>query len=338
MNGLIGAWFRTGIASYRELGEGMAWAMIQQRLKHVNRPEPPQLESPLRPFLTTSKLDYRSLFLIPNATIETFTVLMEEYRKHRKHEELLDLYQTLEKAKVAPNTYFMNQILMSETKHTQDKFAKDTYLTLVGRGGVHPDCETFLILWKIMKWNSGKVPAHRLPFFGLRELFAEMIRRAPAIGFWDEDARELYNTVVLCFAASNDQVGLAIALRAMQRRFDMLPNEITARQILLQLASFKDNSKKKLIVTRVEANLKPLTTLLRTLTTARIEFLASQGVVFNDLNKQTKMEESLTLIIDLLVYLQERRMEEHGGSTAVGRLYRLAAVEMGVPQSVPLGL
>lgn len=342
-NGLIGAWLRSGTLNNRQLAEDMAWSMIARRLEFVKARQQrvKSLLAPLRVAMGTNQPagSYKTatLNLTPRATMETFSILVAHYVKGQKSEQLMDLYSTLAKAKIPPDTYFLNTVLSAEPKMSLD--TKGIYYRLI-RDGVEPGMETFLHLWHNLRQR--RMQRHiRQTFFNTRELFAEMMswaHKKPEI-FQDGLPEDIYNLVISCFGLEDDQAGTAVALRAMQRYFKAYPTDNTARHILLQITSvgvFTSARRRRLnLNSGSKERLLQVTQVLQQLRSHRIEALAQLGIVYEELQEQAKAEEALALLTDFLRIIEQKRLGSDGRQDNLVALSREAANQMGVPDCVP---
>ncbi len=351
VNGLIGAWLRTGKARNHTLAEDTAWMMIQERLKVVeNRRTRSVLSYPLRGVDWDDKPATKLLSHHPQATIETFTLLIEDYRRRQKHDRMRDLLKTLEQAEIRPNTDFMNQLMRLKTEIPQH-YAWDTYTYFTQTQGVQPDFDTYGQLWFLTKrvvdpnLNPAQYPkiVKEIPNTDVpRLLFAEMAKWAPKLTSKGRRLpRELYDMIILSFSLAQDQPGTAVALRALQRHFKMFPNEDTVRTIVYQLARTglenKKNEYGRSVRRRVRFSVKKspvarervaqVTKLLEGFKARRVDELLQQGVIFDQLGRVERLEESLILMTNLLRHVTQIRMEE---GQDVAELFQTAAREMGV--------
>lgn len=342
MNGLIGALYRTGTVRNQTIAEDMAWKMIAARLQFVEQREVPSgLKEPLRAVKGVGKDGVKNLFLAPRATIETFSILVQQYRRRQMQERLVDLFHTLKKAQIPPNTVFMNQLIMVDTKSHQSQWAWDTYLSLVQTYRVQPDFETYDFLWHLMKRATDPVSkGSTRPFTSTRSLFAEMTKRASDLNRVDKMPQELYNDIILCFCLAEDQVGTAVALRALQHRFGLYPSEDTVRSVVLQLARLRHRNAAGSRPKRLDLNkatkdrIAQVTEVLVAFKDKRTEDLLEQGIEFGALSEQEKLEESLLLLSNLLRFVYHSKMSGLD-APSVEEVSRLAAEQMGVPDCDP---
>jgi pentatricopeptide repeat protein len=343
MNGLIGAWLRQGTEGTRILAEDMAWTMIQSRIDFVKSREAAyNLIAPLQVIETYDRRSSKSLTLIPSATSETFAILIEQYRRRQKPELVVDLCKALRNARIRPSTYFMNELLLCDSRAHRLGWVWDTYYSLSKETGVRPDFDTYEILWTLIK----KVSAHThaaskqsTSFPPCRRLFADMVER----GSKDDLPREIYNLVILSFSLTLDQAGTAVALRALQRNFGMYPDEETAHIIVKQLArlgltnELGDTPRRlNLRSSETRKRIHNVTRILEKFRVQRVEVLAEQGIVFDELKGDAKAEEFLLLLSDLLRYVAQARIaaeQRHNFNAAIAS--KTAAEQMGVPDCVP---
>ena len=240
----------------------------------------------------------------------------------------------------------MNQLLRTDMRAHQRKWAWDTYNSLVNGQKVSPDLETFACLWHISKKTADpilNVDRNRLGFPSCRVLFAEMMKHSSSLRTKQEHfPQDLYEEIILTFGLMDDQAGTAVALRALQQRFDVYPAVGTARSIVLQLARVGHKNAAGFRSRRLNLNremkerVAQVSKVLASFKTRRVEALAQEGVKFEELEGRALFEESLQLLSDLLRYVAQMRLD--GGAavvSGVSELSQRAAEEMGVPDCVP---
>lgn len=320
----------------------MAWKMIATRIEFVEqRAIQSELKSPLRAVKVGGRQGQRSIFLIPKATIETFSILVQQYRRRQKQDRLVDLFRTLKKAQIPPNTTFMNQLIMVDAKSHQSQWAWDTYTSLVDNYGVDPDFETFQSLWHLMKRATDPISkgSHR-SFATCRSLFSEMAKRAPLLNRGEKMPRELYDEIVLCFSLAEDQVGTAVALRALQQTFKVYPDEQTVRTIVLQLARLglrnsAGSRPRRLDLNKAsKARIAQVTAVMASFKEQRTDDLLQQGIKFDGLSEEARLEESLLLLSHMLHYVYRAKMAGLSAPSS-SEMSKIAAAQMGVPDSDP---
>ncbi|KAG0650716.1 hypothetical protein D0Z07_2712 [Hyphodiscus hymeniophilus] len=350
VNGLVGAWLRTGKPKYHELAEDTCWRMIEARLEYFeNRDTRPELSFPLRSVNMGVKPGYKSVWHYPRATVETFSILIMDYRRRQRQDRLKDLMKALELARIQPNNFLMNQIMMMDSATVPNFQPWDTYTSLTRTRGVHPDFDTFGYLWHLTKRavdpNSNpaqfpKVVENVQNLAVPRLMIAEMAFWADKLNRRNKLPRKLYDAIILTFSLAQDHVGTAITLRLLQRHFHMFPNEDTVRTVVLQLARSglknEDHPRRRRLAVRkspvVKDRVVQVTKLLEGFKARRVAELSRQGIVFEELSEVVRLEETLSLMTHLLRHVTQVRVEE---GHDVDELFEIAAKDMGVPECVP---
>jgi hypothetical protein len=349
MNGLIGAWYRTKSGKNQALADEAAQQMIAARIEFVRERQNPVGSEGLAPKIRVEKYptkhNYRSIYpLMPRATIETFSILIEHYRKRRRDDLLGKLFNDLREAKVRPSTFFMNEMILSHAQSKKASTAWKDYLLLTNVHSVHPDFATFEALWLLERRASDPVTRNSYQGFGTcRELFYEMIKHFEHLTHKETMTRDLYESTILGFAFADDHPGLAVALRALQHLFNMYPNEQTARTIVLHLtrvglkneAGFRP--RRLNIKASTKDRIKQVTEVLTAFKQRRTKVLLEQGIVFEEMDNQSKVEEALLLMTNLLRYITQARLvnNENIGYSSAEEGSMIAARNMGVPECNP---
>jgi hypothetical protein len=350
VNGLIGAWFRQGTEKSRVLAEDMAWRMIKERLEFVKQRDLGyKLQGPIRTVPSKDLPDTKSINLTPPATIETFIILIEQYRRRQKQDRLSDLFDSFKQTKIQPNTIFMNQLLSLDTKSNRVDWAADTYVSLTSNGNVRPDLDTVSILWTIMKKIADPVHGSWKPskplFRSCRQLFAETIKHVSSLGKErPSKLRELYELIILSFGHELDQAGTAVALSALRHEFGIFPNEQTTRTIVLQIARLGILNEAGIRPRRLDPSssstkerVVSVTKILQKFKEDRVKALLDQGIVFEDLKGDARSEEMMSILLDMLRYVVEVKNtgKASESSTNSSNESRRAAEKMGVPDFDP---
>lgn len=344
VNGIIGAWIREGTESSLAKAEDMAWRMINARLKLV-RDRNARKEIPPGGSLRI-KAHARASTQMPAATIETFCILIQRYRRRARTNELLALFDTLRKAEVQPNTYFMNELLDMDSKSQRGDWAWMTYLSLAEKG-VRPDYQTFTTLWhhscKVSKGvvKKGENKAVKYPKPAI--IFQEMVKNKDELLRRNEPfPRELYDFIIFAFSLKEDQAGSAVALMALQKHFNAPVKEETARTVVLQLTRLGQQNESgykprrlKLKTAASKARISKVTKMFGEFKQRRDEFLLSQGRSYESLSQEEKLDEARIVLSDLLRYAFETSTasEEREILTAP-EVSKRTAQDMGVPDCV----
>ncbi|ELR10500.1 hypothetical protein VC83_04796 [Pseudogymnoascus destructans] len=354
LNGIIGAWFRTGSAENQKKGTTMAWKMIAARLEFVryrSHRYTSNLEGPVRArFDQTSKDDFirpSSIAVSAQASLETFSVLIHHYQQLGQKDRVQELLGAIKAAEIKPNTAFLNSLLELGTAMHHRPWVWSLYVRFVEQERVVPSQYTFALLWKSMKDHVDPlINRSKAGYPSPRFLFAEMNKSST----WKNEklAREMYDQIILCFGLADDQIGTAVALRAMQRLYGMYPNEATVRSIVLQIAKAGVKNVAGYRPRRLNLNkdtqrrISDVGKVLKTLKDDRTKQLQDQGIDVEAMSKEDKSEESLKLLCLLLRSTMEVRMASEAselrmeaGVGGVDYLARSAAQEMGVPENLP---
>lgn len=318
MNGLIGAWLRNGTEKSQIMAEELAWKMIQARVDFVReRDRLPAHNSLFRAIYTSDKPDNKPVLHTPLATMETFTILIQQYRRRQKSELFGELFDALEQTRIPIDTKFMNELLWIDTKGHHKGWVWQTYQSLMNSKAAAPDFTTYAILWQNMKKQEDPVigkkvttPSQNYP--DVRNLFADMVVRTKKLKEKEVMPRELYDLIVQCLSYSQNLTATAVALRALQKHFNMVPNVQTARTIVLQLARLglvvpHGGDRRILGYSTAQERIAEVTKVMGLLKQRRIETIKDQGAIYQDLGENGKEEESLTLLLELLQYAHDSR-------------------------------
>ncbi|KAH7364580.1 hypothetical protein BKA65DRAFT_491657 [Rhexocercosporidium sp. MPI-PUGE-AT-0058] len=338
VNGLIGAWFREGSEKSRTLAEDMAWRMIRARTDFVQQRS--NLAPSLRFVKSTDLPSFRAPSLTPPATIETFCILVSQYRRRQKADRMTDLFEAFQKSGIPPNTAFMNELLLTNRRAHDKKSALETYQTATEEQGVTPDFNTYKVLWALLKKDVDPIRGPNRPessdrYEMCRNLFADMISKLPRSST-ETFPQDLYRLIVQTFSLAQDLTGTAVALRALQQHFKIYPDPETARIVVLQLARLGLKNELGVEPARLNPDLSmtreriaTVTTILQQFKDQRVEALLQQGIKFNELQGKALMEEPLVLLSELLRFAE--RQVALDGSESTAQKSKAAAQVMGVP-------
>ncbi|KAH8156588.1 hypothetical protein CIB48_g11658 [Xylaria polymorpha] len=254
VNGLIGAWLRSGVADNVQKADDVAWAMINTRIQFVE--------------LRRRKLDLPSMSLYqcgdgwPRATLETFSLLAESYLERGLAAKMDPLWESFQEAEITPDSFFLNQLLFSLLPEGKGDAVLPTYQEMFNRFSLKPDSHTFMALWQALPANRFTRVTQRdlnVEASRTRALFAEMIKHASI--FKSKDGMEmdefLARNILHSFRKIRDHAGLLLAYRALRRIFGYNPPDMVVFEILIgtldlaRLAKRKEGSK----LIRARANL-----------------------------------------------------------------------------------
>ncbi|KAH6709637.1 hypothetical protein BKA61DRAFT_738629 [Leptodontidium sp. MPI-SDFR-AT-0119] len=338
LNGLIGAWFREGSEKSRVMAENMAWRMIKARTDFVQQRS---YLDPLIRFVESTDLPSSvSLSLTPPATIETFCVLISQYRRRQKADRMTDLFEAFQKSGIPPNTAFMNELLLTNRRAHDKKSALETYQIATEEQGVAPDFNTYKVLWGLLKKDVDPLRGPNRPgssdrYGRCRNLFADMISKLSRSSN-ETFPEDLYRSIVQTFSLAQDLTGTAVALCALQRRFEAYPDPETARIVVLQLARLGLKNELGVEPARLNTDLSmtreriaTVTSILQQFKDQRVEALLQKGIKFDELEGNALKEEPLILLSELLRFAERQVALE--GSESTAEKSKLAAEAMGVP-------
>lgn len=348
MNGLIGAWVREGSQDSLQKAEELAWKMIDARIKYATeRTLMSGLAPPLRTVTVQGNDGINSLFKVPFATMETFTILLQQYRRRQRAEKFPALFDAVNQAQLPIDTVFINELLWLDTRERHKGWVWQTYQSLMNRKATRPDYVTFTILWQNMKKQEDPVIGRKSKvssdnFTTCRLLFNDMIHRTAYLREKGREfRRELYELVILSFCYSQDVEGTAVALQALQKYYNIYPNVDTARSVIVQLARLDlvvqyGQDRRLLRNAGGRQRVEEVTQIFEVLKERRKEVLKEQGLIFEELSPELKREESLVMLLELLRYAFDARrgnniLTESSSRVAATR----AAAEMGVPGCNP---
>jgi hypothetical protein len=233
LNGLIGAWQRSGATDNLQKADSMAWDMVKSRIDFVrSRQRLTSVAGPLRLVSVDSTPDTHTL---PAATLETFSLLAENYRLRRLHDRMEELWDAFQEAEISPDAFMMNQLMESYSQFGNIQEAQNLYRSLVVDRGIKPDPYTFMALWKMLGVNRlHVVPEHQSnsEVSAARETFSEMVKFASIFkqeGLDGQLARKILHT----FRRLDDKLGLVVALRGLKDVFGFLPPELLVLELLM---------------------------------------------------------------------------------------------------------
>ncbi|KAL6887893.1 hypothetical protein GGI43DRAFT_417322 [Trichoderma evansii] len=232
LNGLIGAWQRSGSAENFEKADALGWQMVESRLRFVTRRKSHSDDSNGN----DAPLSEPALMSIPRATIETFSLLAENYRMRNLHERLETLWNAFREAQISPDAFMMNQLLESLIQEGQPQEAMALYQSLIENSKVAPDPYTFSALWKTLGANRYHMimdPATQAKEAeATRAMFKETVKHKDvfqADGIDGQLARKILHT----FRRLQDNAGFLVALTVFKETFRFLPPETLVMEMVL---------------------------------------------------------------------------------------------------------
>ncbi|KAL1882707.1 hypothetical protein VTK73DRAFT_1227 [Phialemonium thermophilum] len=324
VNGLIGAWLRSETAENVGRAEDLAWAMIQSRLVFVKlRQREALLEWPMKLSIADSDQS-PGLRFVPKATLETFCLMAENYRRRGLYKEMERLWAAFGEAEIATNSFMMNQLIESFIQNGEAEKATDFYRSMTQEHHIRPDAYTFLALYKSLSVNRLLVKYDELveqDIVMARQFFRDMVHYP-----WQFDSETIYEqlprSILHSFLKLGDYGGLLAACRAMQKLFDFAPSEALLVELAAGSTALRSPNRRntKLLL---EAS-----RLIEILLEQRHAALELDGRSLQSLAAKDKARE-LGLVLEQLILRKAQVREEE-----LRPLYETAAREMGVDQVV----
>ncbi len=311
LNGIIGAWLRSGKPDYEKKAEQLGWGMIHERLDFVSRrsgqniSRDAELQAP-----SDTRVSMHIKRTVCPATIETFSLLLLSYERRGmlKHVQILRDY--LSRAQISPNAYFMNHLIYAELRHGRLENARKIYLSMTHT--VSPDLETFAALWDCEKAHLNRlsrISTHKFPL--PRRLLCEMMTWYSKLSSKRSEevskafSKDLYDQIVRCFCLAHDLEGTLVALYALKESFGFSPDQDTARMITLQVTSMGTSESRASGRRRTrlsshphhKANIGRMSRVLELLIEQREQVLQDRGIIVDEAGQ---IEEQLYLVAELV--------------------------------------
>ena len=342
VNGIIGAWLRSGQSANKAKAEQLGWAMIQQRLKTISKRQ----DKSSNPLIgaeagTYVRIPTQVQRVVPSATIETFSLLLLHYERRSNHDAVRALKHYLGLAGISPNSYFMNHLLYAELRHGQHQSAWQTYQRM--RLSVKPDLETFACLWDCEKAHLDKLSIHATDDFpGPRKIFRDLVEWYVGLGkrnqasVCQDFSDELYNQIIRCMCLAKDLEGTLVALYGLQNLFRFLPNEETLRMIPMQVARIglerpQMTSRRRRArlseLTGSKARIADVSKVFDLVVEQRIEALNRDGIKLEECSVERQNEEQVHILAEFLQVVMRRNIQD--GET-IDAAIRAAKDEMGL--------
>ncbi|KAI1661419.1 hypothetical protein F4813DRAFT_347483 [Daldinia decipiens] len=226
VNGLIGAWLRSSTADNIQKAEDVAWAMINARIQFVS------IRKDMQDLATYVRLrQYGEGW--PRASLETFSLLAENYKDRGLHAKMEDLWGAFRSAEITPDSFILNQLLFSYLQDGQGKHVASLFRGLAEHYQIEPDSWTFMVLWQALPVNRlVQLPLGHIPeeISRTRSLFAELVKSAHIFATCGIDVK-LARYILHSFRKLDDKIGLLLAYRALRQIFQFTPPDI----IILEL-------------------------------------------------------------------------------------------------------
>ncbi len=256
VNGLIGAWLRSGTAGNQQEADRLAWKMIESRRVFVDlRRREAALEWPIRLLGRDNvqpsgeeSAETGELVFVPKATLETYSLMAENYKARGMHRRLEELWVAFKEAEIATDAFMMNQLLESYVMDGNPQGAREMYSFMVHEHQVLPDAFTFLTLYKSLSvnrliWLSLSDEQKAEDALLCRRIFNDMLRSSWAFVGKDDEAvlQDLGRTVLHTFRKVRDLVGLIVALSTLRQVFGFKVSEAITIEMIAETGVRRDS-------------------------------------------------------------------------------------------------
>jgi len=250
VNGLIGALMRSGSAPQLQRAEEIAMKMLESRRAFVDlRRREAGFEWPTRLLGKAVSKDGELTFL-PMATLETYSLLAQNYKDRGLHEQLETLWTAFKQAEIASDSFMMNQLLESYVLSGRHDDARELYGLMVHQREVLPDAYTFVTLFRSLGvnrllWLSVTQEQKEHDAALCRQFFSDMVRSSGAYLSRTEDTmlQALARTAIQTFRKVEDYVGLVVALRTLRAGFGFKVSGATAVELIAETGVERDGPK-----------------------------------------------------------------------------------------------
>ena len=346
LNGIIGAWLRSGSDRDRETAEKMAWAMIHERLDLINRRgHGDALNDSGMPSAKGIAIPPHLRRTVSPGNIETFSLLLQHYGRRGQDENVELIQRCLAMAEIPPNSYFINHLLYVDLRKGQHVLAWQRYQRMFRK--TRPDLETFACLWDCEKAHLDSLLIRgKDPFPGPRELMSHMmnwyssLQRGERKLVQEDFSKELHHQIIRCFAQASDLEGTIAALYAMKESFGVYPDAETVRTVSLHVGRMGIGEVKKPKVGRRRkgnphrrANADRIAQAFAILAEQREKYLTEAGLTdLQQCDADIQKEEGLFILTEFLRAVLRRTSVDED---AVEANIEKAAWDMGV-SGVPM--
>ncbi|KAK4192717.1 hypothetical protein QBC35DRAFT_483126 [Podospora australis] len=328
LNGLIGAWFRTGLADNYEKAEALAWSMIQARLDYVQlRKRDSGLTGKVHiydPYEAAGKQRVASDFkCLTRATVETFSLLAENYCSRGLHSRLQELSAVMQEAEIGATNFIMNQLIRSYSQAGEAQEAQNLYRHMTEEQNIRPDAHTFLALFNTLSVNrliQRDPDLARQDIETARQFFTEMVQAN-----WVFDSPEILvqlpRTILFSLLKAKDYVGTIVASRTMRELFGFHPPDVLLVELISGIGSYQAKTKRNIErLTRGSQKIESLIMQHR-------KELIKKGHPGNEMTEEEKIDE-LHAVLEQIVLIKANA--EDTAPEVVERYVQEAAKEMGL--------
>ena len=322
LNGIIGAWLRTGTDRNREKAAQMAWAMVYERIDLIKkRQKAKKVESPEVPDFQPPSIPLHLRRTVAPATIETMCLLLQHYTRRSQDTNVQLVLDALSATEMEPNTYFINHLMYLDLRHGRYGAAFTKYKKMFG--WQIPNLDTFICLWDCKKAHLDDLavgnPRERFP--NPRELMSEMMNWISMLSMkanpserklvQQEFHKGIYDQIFRCMCQSGDLEGVIVAAYAMKDTFSFYPDEANARMVSLQvvrMSAGEEEARRRRKRGRPNAknaqrkpNTMKITQAFALIANQRHDVLKEHGIdILRSNDEHLKEEEALFILADFI--------------------------------------
>lgn len=326
LNGLIGAWMRSGSAENLEKAEALAWSMIQARLDYIQlrqRRDVAQLVDTLNVPAVDGSDGEPGFVCRARASAETFSLLAENYCSRRFHNRLQELFEVLKQAEIGTTSFLMNQLIRSYSQNGEAEAAFNLYQTMTKEQDIRPDGHTFLTMFNSLSVNRliQRDPDLTKRDIALaRQFFRDMIQAD-----WTFDSPAIFaqlpRTILFSMLKAQDYRGTIVAARAMKELCAFYPPETLLIEVATGAGSMEIKTKRN--TERLVAGRKTIEMLMKKHRTELIKG-GHPGVEMTEEERITELHDILEKLVLLKAGAQNVAQKD------VEPLLEGAARDMGV--------
>lgn len=347
INGLLGAFMRSGDPALQERGEKLGWSMIERRLQFTwrrrqrKRGEHHSLADSVYKTEEGITVPIHVGRPIPRATIETFNVLALHYLVKKKWAYIRHLHRMLRPAEMDMNSHFLNHVLYMELYEMGHKSAWRHFIKYARR--TPPDVETYNCLWSgevrhldcLKNEDRSGFPLPRQLFSIMATWLSSMDARRKKAAL-EDITLELYVKIVQCFCAEKDFAGCLVAMHGLANSFKQYPDHAIASVITTSVSNLPEyqvptvrarRGRQQIPVSKVNLQNtgKALSALVRRRNTSALE----HGIDNDKLDTEARAVENLNLLSEFIRVVLVRTT---GNVETVEPMIEQAAREMGFPK------
>lgn len=330
VNGLVGAWLRTGTAKNAKKAEQLAWSMIRSRMVFVDlrKREESTAWLPAARLIMSRRHDYVEdggwLQFAPRATMETFSLLLRNYQKRRLYDQVNRLWEALGRCEMPMDDYFLNLSIKSCTDRGDIEGAVKLYRDMPAYG-IPPNGGTFGLLFDTLSVHRLHVvdaDAKAADRRAARRFFAELVAAPFAVEPAGGRALDLVHKVLYTFQKLADPAAMLVAAQAARALLGFRPTEP------LLLALMTGSAPRDVTTTASPRRKRDVVRAARELELivgARADALRAQGADLGNLGDEGKAEVLHLVLVDYVRARAARKGVELGED-----VIKQAAREMGV--------